>query len=81
MDFPQRHATHVTETASFKEYILTLWSVRGEHTQTLSVGDSPSDDNQLTLNVIFDTASFKAAPRTNKFGEAYKTKYSKREFF
>ncbi|MCG8534482.1 MAG: hypothetical protein MI808_05245 [Pseudomonadales bacterium] len=63
------------------EYILTLWSVRGEHTQTLSVGDSPSDDNQLTLNVIFDTASFKAAPRTNKFGEAYKTKYSKREFF
>lgn len=59
------------------EYKLTLWSVRGEQTQTLFLNDEQS----LALDLTFDTSSYKASTHPNKFGEAYKKPERKREYY
>ena len=59
------------------EYQLTLWSVRGEQTQlvTLAAGQKQH------LNLTFDTTVEEPPAHANKFGETYQKKNIRREFY
>ncbi|MCG8311995.1 MAG: hypothetical protein MI976_02160 [Pseudomonadales bacterium] len=59
------------------DYRLTLWNVRGEQTRVISL----QDKKQLSLNLTLDTTNFKPEQRVNKFGEAYKKKSLRREYY
>lgn len=52
------------------EYQLTIWSIRGEKTQLVSL--TKGEQKHLTLE--FDTSRYVAQPHSNKFGEQYKNK-------
>ena len=73
-----------SEDGSFKfsnlpagEYQLTLWSVRGEQTQHVTL---PSN-KVLNLDLTFDTSNFKPTEHVNKFGKTYPNKRVYREFY
>lgn len=59
------------------EYQLSLWSIRGEQTQTLLLENGET----LELDLTFDTANYKASTHSNKFGQEYKKPKGKREYF
>jgi plastocyanin len=52
------------------EYQLSIWSIRGEKTQKLSL----AKDEHKHLTLEFDTSRYVAQPHSNKFGERYKNK-------
>ena len=59
------------------EYELTLWSIRGEHKQTLVIDDSLAQPLKLTLNVNEQSTD----QHLNKFGQTYKKKNIIGEFY
>lgn len=59
------------------DYRLTLWNVRGEQSQVISL----QDKKQLSLNLTLDTTAFKPEKRVNKFGKAYKKKSIGKEYY
>jgi plastocyanin len=60
------------------EYILSLWSIRGQQSQTITI----ANNKDLSLNINFDTSAYQTPERVNKFGEQYENKRkATREFF
>lgn len=59
------------------EYDLTIWSVRGEQTQQVTL----TVDQKLHLDLSMDTSSFDSTEHANKFGETYQKKTVRREFY
>lgn len=58
------------------DYRLTLWSVRGKHTELFSF----TDEKQVTLDITLDTSNYKPGQHIDKFGKSYK-KSIKREYY
>lgn len=59
------------------EYQLTLWSVRGEQTQKVTL----AAQQKLHLNLNFDTSSYEPPKHTNKYGKTYEKKNTRREYY
>lgn len=59
------------------EYQLTLWSVRAEQTQQVTLAAT----QKLHLDLTFDTSSYESPEHANKFGENYQKKSIRREFY
>jgi len=59
------------------EYDLTIWSVRGEQTQQVTL----TVEKKLHLSLSVDTSSFDSTEHANKFGETYQKKSVRREFY
>jgi plastocyanin len=59
------------------DYQLSLWSVRGEQTQQVTLAAKQN----LHLDLTFDTSSYQSPEHANKFGESYQKKNIRREFY
>lgn len=59
------------------EYELTLWSVRGEQRQSITL----DSNKHVDLDLVFDTSDYEPPKRINKYGEQYKKKRLKREYY
>lgn len=59
------------------EYQLVLWSVRGEQTQKVTL----TAEQKLHLDLTFDTSNYESPAPLNKYGEIYKKKNIRREFY
>lgn len=59
------------------DYEITLWSVRGEQKQVVTLGAL----KKVNLDITFDTSVYEPPVRINKYGEKYKKKSLKREYY
>jgi hypothetical protein len=65
------------ETLPAGEYELSLWSIRGKQTQSLTI----SEGQTTRLNIRFDTSDYQAPKRVDKFGKQYKKRKVRNEFY
>jgi plastocyanin len=65
------------ETLPAGEYELSLWSIRGKQTQSLTI----SEGQTTRLNIRFDTSDYQAPKRVDKFGKQYKKRKMRNEFY
>lgn len=59
------------------EYLLTLWSIRGEKTQPFII----TSDAPLTIDIDFDTRDYKPLKRLDKFGKTVEKRKVRQEFY